>query len=260
MFEIALYQIKRACRYRTQLCVEILDVILNFLVQYFLWNVVLKEKSLYFTNVSSMILYYFMISTISILFRCNAADIADDFKNGRMDRELIRPIRLFEIKMAENVFGNLFLFFCTLPILLFLVFGIFGVKMKISLITFLLFIFSIILGYLIYYCIYFLVGLTALLIDEVWAIRGVVTFCVNMAAGYYLPLGMFPEPVMKVLEATPFYYIFYFPTTIIMEENGVVSKEVVTKLFVMVAWEAILMVVSKAVFQKLVKLYSAYGG
>ena len=104
--EIALFHIKRACRYRVQLFMDIANVMLNFLVQYYLWTAVLSSNRLFFEDKNRMIVYYFYISLLSVLMRCNASDIADAFKNGKMDRELIRPVNVFALKMYENIFSN----------------------------------------------------------------------------------------------------------------------------------------------------------
>lgn len=259
MMELALFQVKKAWRYKMQLIMDIFNVILNFCVQYYLWKTVLANNSLYFNNIDGVILYYFFVGLLSVLLRCNASDIADAFKHGKMDRELIRPIKLFEMKMIENVHSNLFLFILTFPLLLCIV--IFGCKYifnSLNLFTVILFLISAGFGYFIYYCIDFLIGLLALLIDEIWAIRGVVTFCINMISGYYLPIGMFPYLVTRVLEYTPFYYIYYFPTIIISESLS--WSFIGVRFGIMLLWTLLLYIFSKLIFKKLIKYYTAFGG
>ena len=258
--EIALFHIKRACRYRVQLFMDIANVMLNFLVQYYLWTAVLSSNRLFFEDKNRMIVYYFYISLLSVLMRCNASDIADAFKNGKMDRELIRPVNVFALKMYENIFSNLFLFLCSFPLLSLLTFLGFGMKMQVNMNGLLLFLLAVFPGYLLHYCLYFLVGLTALLIDEVWAIRGIVGFCMNMIAGYYLPVEMFPDWISKALEYTPFYYIYYFPTLIISNFRSLEKGELLWKYILMSGWVLILLGISQFAFKKLVKNYTAYGG
>lgn len=259
MIEIVLFQIKKASKYKMQLFMDITNVILNFFVQYFLWKTVLANNDVYFDNLNEVIVYYFIIAVLSILLKCNASDIAEAFKHGRMDREIIRPIHLFEMKMLENIYTNLFLFICIVPILLILIIveckADFGLLNFISILMFLI---SACFGYFIYYCMDFLIGLMALLIDEVWAIRGVVSFCINMVAGYYLPIGMFPARVIKFLEFTPFYYIYYLPTALITDQNTL--SHVVSKFITMVIWATILFIISKVAFRRLIKRYTAFGG
>lgn len=259
MIEIVLFHIKKASKYKMQLFMDVINIILNFYVQFFLWKTVLASNNVYFDNLNGVILYYFIIAILSILFKCNASDIAEAFKHGRMDREIIRPIHLFEMKMLENIYTNLFLFFCTFPILLIIaIVGCKGDFSSINWISLIMFFFSVCFGYFIYYCIDFLIGLMALLIDEVWAIRGVVAFCINMVAGYYLPIGMFPAKVIKLLEFTPFYYIYYWPTVIITEQSKL--THLFNKFIIMILWFVILFFISKVIFGKLIKRYTAFGG
>lgn len=259
MIEIALFQIKKACKYKMQLFMDIINALLNFVVQFFLWKIVLANKKVYFDNENGVILYYFIITILSVLLRCNASDIAESFKHGKMDREIIRPIHLFEMKMLENIYTNLFLFFCIFPILLITAIagckGNFGSLNWVSIFMFLI---SVCFGYFIYYCVDFLIGLMALLIDEIWAIRGVVSFCINMVAGYYLPLGMFPAKIIKFLEFTPFYYIYYWPTILITEQSNLIYFSY--KFATMILWSIILFIISKNVFKRLIKRYTAFGG
>lgn len=260
MYEIAYFHIKRACRYKVELFIEIINVVLNFCVQYYLWSTVLKENNLFFDTENEMIIYYFMVSVLSVLLRCNASDIADAFKNGRMDREIIRPINVFILKMAENIFSNLFLFICSFPVLFGLAFVCFHARMGLDIINLTIFSFSIIWSYIIYYCTYFLVGLMALVIDEVWAIRGIVGFCINMVAGYYLPLDMFPDIISNILEYTPFYYMYYFPALLINNFEMLSYEEVIIRCLIMIIWAFILWGISQYAYKKLIKNYAAFGG
>ena len=122
---------------------EIANVMLNFLVQYYLWTAVLSSNRLFFEDKNRMIVYYFYISLLSVLMRCNASDIADAFKNGKMDRELIRPVNVFALKMYENIFSNLFLFLCSFPLLSVLTFLGFGMKMQVNMNGLLLFLLAV---------------------------------------------------------------------------------------------------------------------
>lgn len=259
MMEIVLFQIKKASKYKMQLFMDVINVVLNFSVQYFLWKTIMTDHSLYFDNLNEVILYYFIIAVLSVLLKCNASDIAEAFKHGRVDREIIRPIHMFEMKMLENIYTNLFLFICTFPILLVLVIvGCKGDFSSFNFVSIVMFLISICFGYFIYYCIDFLIGLMALLIDEIWAIRGVVSFCINMVAGYYLPIGMFPAQVITLLEFTPFYYIYYFPTLLITGQRSL--SFVANKFAVMIVWSMTLYVISKVVFKRLIRRYTAFGG
>lgn len=259
MMEIVLFQIKKASKYKMQLFMDIVSVILNFFMHFFLWKTVLINNNVYFNHLNDMVIYYFVIAVLSILLKCNASDIAEAFKHGKMDREIIRPIHLFEIKMLENIYTNIFLFFCTFPILLIMVIvGCKGDFRSLSLVSVFMFLVSACFGYFIFYCIDFLIGLMALLIDEVWAIRGVVSFCINMVAGYYLPIEMFPEKVINFLEFTPFYYIYYWPVKLITGSSSIISLH--NKFFTMLVWAIILFIISKIVFKRLIKRYTAFGG
>lgn len=260
MIEIALFHVKRTCKYKMQLFIEIINVILHFLVQYFLWMMILGQNYLFFEDANQMIIYYFFISILSVLLKCNAADIADAFKNGRMDRELIRPISLFEMKMAENVYSNLFLFMCTFPVLFILAFLCFQANFNVNVMNIITFVVSVVGAYIIYYCMDFIVGLMALLIDEIWAVRGIVGFCINMVAGYYLPIEMFPDTVISFIEYTPFYYIYYFPAKLIREVEMEFTLDIMMNWLMMFMWAILLFYLSKKVFSILIKKYTAFGG
>ena len=48
---------------------DIANVMLNFLVQYYLWTTVLSSNRLFFEDENRMSVYYFYISLLSVLMR-----------------------------------------------------------------------------------------------------------------------------------------------------------------------------------------------
>ena len=95
--EIALFHIKRACRYRVQLFMDIANVMLNFLVQYYLWTAVLSSNRLFFEDKNRMIIYYFYISLLSVLMTV--------MRSGDLRERLLS---LTDVSQIESLFDERF--------------------------------------------------------------------------------------------------------------------------------------------------------
>ena len=242
-----------------QLVIEIVGVCLNYVMQFFIWKTVMADQRLFFQDESNMAMYYYAISLLSIVYKCNAADIGEAFKQGRLDKELIRPIQLFDLKIIENLYSNISVLLLAFPLLS----AIFFLSVNRNLTTIsakdgIVFLVCIIMGYLICFCIDFIVGTVALIIDEIWAIRGVISFCIRMISGFFVPLALFPDWFLRVIEYTPFYYIYYFPTIVLTKTVSIDCLG--EKVFFLLFWTVFLFIMAKWIYKKLIKLYTAYGG
>nr|MCR4913003.1 hypothetical protein [Lactobacillus sp.] len=126
MAEIIVYQLKKIHKYKLQIVTNIINVLLNFLVQFYMWKIVLSSKTTVFQKMDDVVCYYFSVAILSILVNSTASEMGELFKHGKMDKELVRPVNLFFFKIKENIAFNFCMAMYVVPIFSILVFSCCG--------------------------------------------------------------------------------------------------------------------------------------
>jgi ABC-2 type transport system permease protein len=77
-------------------------------------------------------------------------------------------------------------------------------------------------------------------------------------SGHMFPLDMLPEPWQTIVEVSPLQYLAYFPSAVFLER--VRGFDLALGLFQEVLWVLFFMALSKLLFLRGVRRYSAFGG
>jgi ABC-2 type transport system permease protein len=118
-----------------------------------------------------------------------------------------------------------------------------------------IFLVSLILGYLIRYLIFYMVGLTTFWFGFVWGFNFTMNVIIGILDGSEIPVDLLPNFIIQINNWLPFKYIVYVPISIF---NGrmIWSWELVV---VPLVWIVVLYIATKIIFKKGVKAYEAYG-
>ncbi len=134
-------------------------------------------------------------------------EIFDSILNGNIAYELCRPIRIYNMWFSRSLANRISrAALRCLPILLIAVFlpYPYGISAPVSVIHFMLFSMTLVLGLLVTVAFCMLIyGLTFLTISP-QGLRIMFTSMVELFAGAVIPLPFFPEKVQKIMEILPF--------------------------------------------------------
>lgn len=142
-----------------------------------------------------------------IYIRVKDSEIRNSIKNGLVAYELCRPYNLYNwwyIKFLANKYASVTLRFLPVIILAFLLPKPYGLLLPDSLLSFILFIVSLILGSLVLVAIAMIVHSIGFFNNQSEGIATIIYAIVELLAGFSLPLPLLPNIIQKISEYLPF--------------------------------------------------------
>ncbi len=256
IFTVKAFQ--RTLTYRFELWMELVINVLFMLVYVYLWKALYTGQTSVEGYDLNKILTYIVVSQTLLTFTFTlrvARIIEEKVRTGEVVTDLMKPIdfQLMTLATAAGTSSHTALFNMLPKFLLF--YGTFGLLLPPSLLTLLLFITSVVLGYIILFSLEFIIGIFAFWLVEIRGIYALVIWGLSMLfSGYFLPLEFYPTFLAKIGEVLPFRAIIYFPTAIYTGQ--LMGESLVTAMLIQLAWVAALVglgrLAYRAAFRKLV--------
>jgi ABC-2 type transport system permease protein len=248
------------------------DFLLGTILRFFpvittilLWKAVFagnQQKPIAGFTENRMIAYLLLIH-ISRMFSSMpglSGAIARDIREGTLKKYLLQPLDmigyLLSYRAAHKVayittsaapYAGLFLF-CS---------GYF-VGLWPDALTLLAYIASLLLAFLIGFFFEASMGMVGFWFLEVTSLLWVVNTVNYFVSGQMFPLDLLGPPWNTILKWLPFQYLAYFPAVVFLGE--VQGQALVEGLLMELAWAAVLIVLSRWLFARGLRRYSAYGG
>jgi len=252
-----------AMEYRADFILSIFSAGFIIIIQCFLWTAVFAsstEPVVYGYTFPEMISYSIIAGLTSKMVSAGFEwEIANDIKNGGLSKFVVQPVSYFYYRICCFFGGKT----VQLSILLVLSMGalmacgaFLGLELNIyRILMFFPFVFlAMVLNFLIYYSISSL----AFTMTEVWGVFAAAGQGILMLSGGIFPLDVFGDKVNRALSMLPFKYIIFYPVNII---NGrIPPEEVYSGAVVLLAWIAVLAVISKICWRSGMKKFVAAGG
>lgn len=241
-----LYETKLAFKskfvYRFDLIIGILATFIQVVIYIGIW------KALYGNNTFVDGISFEMVTTNFILglaiinaYQFSDLDIQNKLKDGSIANEFLKPNDFKKVLLARNLGLILFKLLTNFLPAIFLSLIMFPIFIQMNLLYVLLFVLSLILGMITYWCISMIVQLCAFWIWNVWSISTIKNVIVSLFSGALIPLWFMPEVFRKVIEFTPFYSIYYGPLQIYLGNKDEIS--IIYSFLIQLAWISILFLV-----------------
>jgi ABC-2 type transport system permease protein len=192
-----------------------------------------------------------------------AAGITRDIRDGSLKKYLVQPLDmigyLLSYRAAHKVayittsaipYGILFLI-CS-P---YFVQGFESIPGPLTLLAYLV---SLLLGFLVGFFFEACLGMAGFWLLEVTSLLWVVGTLNYFVSGQMLPLDMIPGFWGRLLKRMPFQYMAYFPTVIIL--GRVKGQELVEGLLQQLAWVVVFALLTRWLYNRGLRRYSAFGG
>ncbi|NNN06146.1 MAG: hypothetical protein HKL90_09630 [Elusimicrobia bacterium] len=227
---------------------------------YSFWNVLLGDKASFLGYTRPEMLTYVLIINVlrSFVFTGRGWQLVGEISSGRVSSYLVRPLRYqgyaLALDLAQKTIhvGSAFL---EIGLLVLVARGVFIPRDPVA---WALFTLAAVMASLIFFFLEFAVSTLAFWTSE----SGGPLFCFELflqfAAGAFFPLDVLPEGLRRLLSATPFPYMVYFPARVLLQK--IAPSEAVRLLGVEAAWLAVAAAVAAAAWNRGLLSYAAEGG
>jgi len=228
---------------------------------YSFWNALLGDKPSFLGYTRSEMLTYVLLINVlrSFVFTGRGWQLVGEISSGRISSYLVRPISYhgysLALDMAQKTVHAVSAFL-EVALLAWLISG--GIFLPRDPATWALFAAAAVLSSLVFFFLEMLVSSLAFWTSE----SGGPLFCFELflqfAAGAFFPLDVLPEGIQRLLSATPFPYMVFFPARIFLDK--VPHPEALRLLAVELAWLAAVVFAALGLWRQGVQSYAAEGG
>ncbi|MDR2044208.1 MAG: ABC-2 family transporter protein [Clostridium sp.] len=253
----------RGFMYRFDVFLGLLYPAIRFFVQFSFWTYIYNTNNnadvLFGFDRRTMVSYFFIGYIITLFNKSDAMTLGNEIKDGKIDRDLLKPINYIWYRFMRNIGNKIFPVMLLIPFIVFfsLVFPNY-VFFNVSVNSMILFFLFLLMGFIINFFIDFIIGTTAFVFDDVWAISASINHIKRFVAGEFLPLSILPNILTMWLSYLPFQYIIYYPALILVKQIN--RYELTKNLLIGVLWTFLLYIITIFVWRKMIRKFSAFGG
>ncbi len=104
------------------------------------------------------------------------------------------------------------------------------------------------------------IGLVSFWFLEISSLLFVVMSLNYFLSGHMVPLDLLPATLRTVLECLPFQYLAYFPARVLLGKSDLTPAELGRGLLFQFAWIVFFIVLSRVLYRRGLRRYSAFGG
>jgi ABC-2 type transport system permease protein len=244
--------------YRAEFLVWILTTT-QPLIMLGLWTSVAREAP--FRGYSSAgFTAYFLANLIVRQLTGNwvAWQMSEEVRSGVMAMRLLRPIHPFFAYAASHAAAIPFRSLVALPVGFALLISSGASALSTDPVQLALLVPSILLAWLMTFAFLFAIGALAFFMTQTFAIANLYFGLFSLFSGYLMPLDLLPRPIAVIAEWLPFRFMLSAPVELMTKSLD--ARHIAMLLGGQVAWTAIMLGVSLAIWRAGVKRFEAVGG
>jgi len=233
-------------------------VLIFFAIKYSLWSsiyAVNPQQEIQGYTLSRMIEYQFWILIFDLFIRSYffSQNVSSDIRLGKISSFLIYPFSFlayqFNLFLSDKVLQFVIALSC---LILVLSLGWIDLPSFSRLSK----AFALILTVALYwFFIQMIIGFLSFWLDETWSLNVAIRFISAFFSGSILPLDFFPSFLSQILYWTPFPYLVYLPISLLMGED----IDFLRCFVILCCWTFCFFLISKIIWKKGLKLYTAAG-
>lgn len=244
--------------YRLNFFLQIIGpALVFFFVKYNLWSSIYAgDEALVIKgfNFEQMINYHIWAFVVSLVAQGHGSwNLAEDIRMGRISSYLIYPFNFWEFHTASWLSFQviqMIIAAITLGIISF-----FGLLVFPSLNYFLIGVAYTLFISLFWFTLQYLTGVLAFWLEETWILRVMLSIVAYFLSGAIIPLDLYPEWLVNILNYTPFPYLTYYPIKIFMGQMDNFSLG----LMIISFWTVVFAYINHQVWKRGISLYTAAG-
>lgn len=236
--------------------VNIISALIFIVVQYFVWQSIFANtgnEKYTFQQMFSYIVYSQMIT--SFFPNGIGKQLGQMIRSGDISFSLIKPVSVIKQLIYENMGISAYrLIFISFPVFLI---GELMSSFQLTLNQIALFIIVMIFSYGIYACMDIIFGILQFYTSSTWGVNSLKYAVIMLLSGRILPIGLYPEWSIELLEVLPFRYMYDAPLEIIV---GSSKADISGTILIEIMWFLILGLGCWIFFRKSLKYMIVQGG
>lgn len=249
-----LFRIKVFSKYRLNILFHLCSTLFVPIVINIFFVVGISETESTYYEIINLIFYILFANIVYVISMTNIEDvIGADIKTARFTYKMLAPVNAFYDYVITD-FSNKIIHICLLCFP-FICLG--SIVCQISVINLLLGLVAIVFANIIGYCISFIVGLLSFWLTETWGVGALKNLLFSVLAGTVFPLSFLSNGLQKIMFLTPFPYMGYLPTAILLGEEIIYSFKKI--FFIALVWSVILCMIVFGLWKNGIKKYESVG-
>jgi len=252
---------RRKAAYRFDVFTQVLANILFLFMWLFIWlGLYQGQNQVVGVSFRTMLSYVLVSQMLQNLHSAGTPlwEIQEQVRTGNIAVEMIRPYH-YPTRLLFSDLGSIFFYFLTavLPLYLVLMF-VFQPLRPESLLTWLTFFLSALLGYLIRHNLELTFGLFTFWLIETGGVEDIFYFSVSLFSGSLVPLWFFPAWLGKLARLLPFQGIYFIPNSIFI--GDLKGPAALASLFLQLGWVILTRLLLSFVWKQATKKIVIQGG
>ena len=254
---------QRKLSYRADAIIFILGNAVMLAVTYYLWKAVYSSSTSKMINgfsLDEMTIYILMSFITSVVISGSMIhEMYREVKDGSIAINLIRPIS-YEKRMIFQGIGNVAYNFVVIFTVSFILITILYYKFSgtINIFNILFYLITTILGMFINLYYNYAFGLLSFKITNMWGLTQIMGAVSELLSGTLIPIVFFPKAIQWMFNFLPFSSMIYTPTMIYV--GKITGLELIKAVGVQIIWLVILIVISRVMWNAMIKKITILGG
>lgn len=245
--------------YRAWVWMEFIVQLLGMVVLYFFWRAVYANGGTLGGLTFQQTINYVMIAQMLLPLVENRLifNFGWMLREGQIAIDLLRPLD-FQTRLYVDAVGNMFLNLLVKAPLLILAVIFFQVQLPSDVLTWLVFVLTLVLGHGVLFFFDWIFSCLAFYSTETWGLSVVRVAVVTFFSGALIPLQMMPDWLRAIANALPFAQAVYVPVSFL---SGVTPVSAAPQAWLtQLAWLLGLGVISRLVFNRSLRKVTVQGG
>lgn len=257
--------IQKRLSYKLTFIMRVISGVIQVFVSYYLWKAIYESSTSNELNGFSMyeMIIYVVISYITNqLIQINMDPvIGEEIRNGSIAMNLLKPIN-YTFRILAEAIGHFSVQLITVAIptwigfniLMYIVYGNITFNIK----GLILYIISVLLGFLVMFTLNCIFGLSAFFLSYLWGFTMCKKAILKFFSGELIPLAFYPPAICRILKIMPFATVNDIPVLLYLGKKSI--KGIVFSFLIQIIWLVILVVIYKLLWKKAIKHLTIMGG
>ena len=210
---------QRTMAYRVEYYTGILNAFLYIFIFTSVWKALIPKGQILSGLTQGQMVAYAVFSTlIKVSFGRNESMLSDRVKSGEIAVDLMKPFNLPMMYFSDLVGVTLFqLIARAIPILIFSFF-VFDISIPVSPELIFKFLPVYLAAFVLYFALAFFISCLSFYFVDIFPFWILYFALITLSSGAIIPLDFFPATFQVFLKNTPFPYLFYYPTMVILDK------------------------------------------